>query len=131
MDEWARRSCGERAAVQTRDERFAGTNWADFPLHDHSKMSFPYSLSISLSLSLSLSLSMSATLSSKVFYLLLHQPVSPGWLVREAPASSRMTQLGGGAHTVNECVLVCVYKQTHCVCVCVCVCVPARCKIPK
>lgn len=83
---------------------------ADFPLHDHGRMPFPYTSSLCVSVAFS----------SKVFYLPLHQPVSPGWVVHQTQAGCGMTHLGGGTHTVSECALLHVYKQTRCVCVCVC-----------
>lgn len=89
-------SCGEGAAVRRREERLSGINRTKSPLHDHDKMPFPCTLSSLLSVSLSV------VLSSKVFYLLLHQPESQG--------CSGMTHQEGGTHTVNQCVLLCVYK---------------------
>lgn len=93
MDEQSRSSCGEQAAVQRRG-LLAQTGLT--------------LLCVTMAECLCrTSLSLCAGFSLKVFYLLLHQPVSPGCLLPQT--GSRMTH-SGGAHAVNERARLCVYK---------------------
>lgn len=93
MDEQSRSSCGEQAAVQRRG-LLAQTGLTLLCVTMAECLCRPaHSLRVGFS--------------SKVCYLLLHQPVSPGCLLPQT--GSRMTH-SGGAHAVIERARLCVYN---------------------